>query len=132
MANLEASAEWSTAGTPARGLSREIWSPAKYGPAGLKIGSQNRSALLISVRRGALELNKNVNYKGLDSITKTTQNIEEKLAKSSREKTKTKHLRYFLVLESFNQTTLIALIALLDDDLDYTGIKREMLQFGYT
>ncbi len=94
-----------------------------------EIGSQNRSALLILVRPGALELNKNVNYKGLDSITKTTQNIEEKLAKSSREKTKTKHLRYFLVLESFNQTTLIAL---LDDDLDYTGIKREMLQFGYT
>ncbi len=70
-------------------MSREIWSPAKYGPAGLKlaakigppvtrnlvprqirsgrteIGSQNRSALLISVRPGALELNKILNYRGL-------------------------------------------------------------------
>ncbi len=30
-----------------------------------EIGSQNRSALLISVRPGALELNKNLNYRGL-------------------------------------------------------------------
>ncbi len=52
------------------------------------------------------------------AITKTTHNIEEKLAKSSREKTKTKHLRYFLVLESLNQTTLIAL---LDDDWELKG-----------
>ncbi len=41
-----------------RGVSNEIWSPAKYGLAGLP-------ALLISVRPGALELNKNLNYRGL-------------------------------------------------------------------
>ncbi len=46
-------------------LSREIWSPAKYGPRPEGLGSQNRSALLISVRPGALELNKNLNYRGL-------------------------------------------------------------------
>ncbi len=42
---------------------------AKFGPppntsGRTEIGSQNRSALLLSVRPGALELNKNLNYRG--------------------------------------------------------------------
>ncbi len=58
------------------------------------------------------------NYSQLIVAITKTHTIVEKLAKSSREKTKTKHLRYFLVLDSLNQTTLIAL---LDDDWELKG-----------
>ncbi len=39
--------------------------PRQIGSGRTEIGSQNRSFLLISVRPGALELNKNLNYRGL-------------------------------------------------------------------